>query len=169
MMNGVGSHTTHAFFFTETPPCTYPNQEGIIAEAIRIGSLTSLDLSSNKIDHSADLLRQYVATSRLVRNTSSKHPLPHPPPCRHGRGPWNSFVDRVVCCRLCRTASGCRVRDEFSRRRRIVEYSSKDWKGKHALLILVSEREFRSARFTLLRGTHLAAVPYSGCVFPTPT
>lgn len=93
MMNGVGSHSMHAFFCTETPPCTCPNQEGIIAEAIQIESLTSLDVSSNKIDHSADMLRQYVASSRLVRNASSKHPLPHLPPCRQERGPWNSYVD----------------------------------------------------------------------------
>ena len=39
-------------------------QEYIIAEAIRMKSLTSLDLSSNKIDHSALALREYVASSR---------------------------------------------------------------------------------------------------------
>lgn len=39
-------------------------QEYIIAEAIQMKSLTSLDLSSNKIDHSALALREYVASSR---------------------------------------------------------------------------------------------------------
>lgn len=47
--------------------CTYStsiSQGSIVDAAVRIESLTSLDLSSNKVDQSALALRTYVASSR---------------------------------------------------------------------------------------------------------
>lgn len=46
-------------------------KNNILAEAVRLKSLTSLDLSSNKIDNSALVLREYVASSRYMLYAST--------------------------------------------------------------------------------------------------